>query len=889
VNQWWMNWKSISLFSIVVITVAPFVGIVFTKAIFPEMKIVAFSRMLSTEECSFETNEKCSKGMLFEPIKLVNDQNVIPGFSNYKAHVRCFQSQDKKDLKPVLVHDTNLVFSDSLNQCEKGILVFFIQDRDPASSSWIIPTMVIEKEINLLNLSRSIRFWRSEFRTIVSAMAPLQVILTTLLLVIMSGVRRHRYFYSFIVVSLTSFLNGFIFERSLFLPDIDIPQIKEFLGWLLLFIFFKETFTEKWKNVSKRSIVFASLCIVSFFHLFKITANTEWTLIVSGWGLLAVLSRFSFLSTVFFICHSFYLLSVLTPIGIVPQYAATLFFMIYFIGSQIERVRAHLVNTRINQFVRGINAIHDVKALIKMIGRVQKVNKVTLSLVKSDSFEHWVFKRGRHRVEKLITHSDSQVISKIYVSRKPLVNIDSSSEFGSKLSTRPSQYQSKFFSSFPVHVNGEIFAVISFTEYSDSFYHPDAFDYIGEIFYDNAEMISRALSQINQQFSMEVEESFISSVDSSKEPTFELQIHEALNSLYDQFGISGYFSEIKENNSISLLSSSGSLVEVMSEINSMDFKLKLHNEFGPISIAFKDNEPVVIQNWKPLSDQLSQAAMDVYRKTGANSILTVPVVFSLGRVQYRYLVWLQSNASRNFTIDFIKVGKTIRNKLIQIISRQVSLVFEDTVFSNVDSEVIKNVVHGRNSTIQENGELVMVDLGRSTLLSQKLSLQEFSDLKNFYQSLLVDHLSRFNYKLQMVSGDALLFTRSDSFGVIDRVQLLSVIDQCDAELKSYYSSHLSEFASSPEPALRVCSVFGDITCDMVKGSGGGWTIIGSTINEVHKLEAVAKKFRNGIYFELDHSSAHRNLNFQVTDIQPWVNAPKMRFIQYSELSMLKAG
>lgn len=873
-SRQWFNWKVLSLFAIFAISVIPHLGIQFAKLIYEDLQFIPYSKIISAEECVRETAAKCTKAILYQPVQVRANQRALPGFATSVFHVRCYHSKGAGELTPVLLHESNAFFTDELNQCNEGVLAYFVEE-DPVTSSWIHSDMVIGSEKSLMILSRSIRFLRSEFRTVIAATVPFQVILTTFIMMLLGGISRHRYFYTFITVSVMAFLNGAVFERLFFLRgNLISPMVKEFLSFFLLLIVCKETYTEKFKSVSKKMLLALSAAMIGLVHGLEISTDIEWTMVLVCWVALAAFKRFEFLTSSFAVFTFFYLISVITPFSLAPQYALSLFFMIYFTGFQIEQVRIQLLNSRLNQMGRLANSLSDVKSLIKIISKVHGVEKTTLSLVKSEHFEHWVFTPESQRPVKFITQDDSKVVSQVFASQKPLIHVEASQS--------TSKYRSSFFSAYPIHLNGEVFAVVSFTEYTHSFLHPDVVNHVGEMLTECSEIVSKALSQVSHRFSIEVEESFLSSIESEKEMTFEKQIQKTLNQLFEEHGISGYFGEMKIDQSIDVLASSGTIFDEKTNTG-------IHHEFDPVTLAFKRNEPIVLQSWKPLAEHLSQEEMNFYRKTATNSILSVPLIFSAGRVQFRFLLWLQTNESRSFTHDFMKVGRTIRMKLTQLIARQVTAVFDETVFSNVDSEVIKNVVHGRKSSVQENGELLMVDLARSTYFSQNLDVEDFSELKKIYQNIVTDHLAFFEYKLQMVIGDALLFTRSSSLFKIDRKQLIQTIYECDSNLKEYYSSHVSFWSDSGEPSLRVCSVFGDISRDLVTGSGGGWTIIGSAMSEVHKLEAVAKKFRNGIYFELDQFKDASGLSFQLTHVRPWNNGPRLRFVEYEVMSMRKAA
>lgn len=886
-NLRFMNWKVISLGLIAVVSFAPYLGAFSLKTlIYPEIKFSQPSKVMYLKECSSLLGVPCSKGLLFSPVELKATSIIIPGLTASVPRVSCVNEGKITPISSEVFLGSNVaVESLELDQCKGEIAVYFRADLDAAYGSWILPYMISGPKQQLTTLAKSVMFFRAELRTIFSGIVPFQVMLLLFLLSLLGSTTRYPYKYTFFTVSIMAIVNGAIVEKALFLPsNLFTPETKEFLGFLVLSIFFLESF-------KKASTIFNFLSCILVAAILEIACSYGelpkeiiWSCIIFGWGVITIATKFAFCSTAFFILNCFYLLSVLTPYNLIPPYAGTLFFMVYYLGVPIEQIRLKLLNSRINQMSRGVSSTKELEALVKLIAKVHHVERVSLSIVKNENFEHWGYTRLSHKPSKLSSPITSNVVSRVYASGKPLVHVDASKDgLGQKLSNKSGDYKSRFFSSFPVQINGQMWGVLSFTDYSKSILHRDAVSSLHGIFLECSEIVAKSLSQVTNRFATDFEKSFTELLEASETTSLESKITGLLKGLYNAYGVSGYFSEISEDNTIKLLYTSGTLTSLMDNINTKSFKVSTSNEFGPIALAFKEKTPVVLQNWKPISDKISAAAAEVYRQTNANSIVTVPISLSVGNNTFRYLFWMQTNDQRVFNSDFHRVGKIIQNKLSHVLESQLNRFVSDTVLSLADSEAIHNVVHGRDTSVKEIGELLMFDLCKSTQMGVSLSPEGFQHISQKYNEIVSAQMNPLGFKLQMVIGDALLLTRASNTE-ISRKDLLNAIYRCESELKAVVTEFASTLFGASEACLRVCSVHGDISRGVVKGTGGGWAITGSTISEVHKVEAVAKKFRSGIYFELDNRPPETFTWFIRTEHTAWTNGPSVLYVEFvSEL------
>ena len=126
--------------------------------------------------------------------------------------------------------------------------------------------------------------------------------------------------------------------------------------------------------------------------------------------------------------------------------------MIYFLGFQIEQIRLRLVNWRINQMSRKITSSKQIHALVKMIGKIHQIDRVSLSLVKNETFEHWLFGLKKHTPTKIDGQNESSVVSKVYASGKSLIHLNANRALGEKLSNKKLSYDTDFYSAFPIQI-----------------------------------------------------------------------------------------------------------------------------------------------------------------------------------------------------------------------------------------------------------------------------------------------------------------------------------------------------------------------------------------------------------------------------------------------------
>jgi hypothetical protein len=830
---------------------------------------------------------KCKGALLIEANKLPKNNYTIFGISNTTPEVYCITEKNYEKISPTQWIWNFPIFKNNDIQCKGDIISVLIEKQNSPANAWFVSRIFIGSQEKLSTLLRTIQFYHIDIRPLLAVLAIFQLGLSFLIFkVIGNSLNPPTFSYSFLIVALMSLINGGLIERAIGLDfNQAFPLIKHFLTTLWVLTFIYET---KYKNINNKKVAIlsvATLILTMLSSEIGLSNSTVFSIIYFGWIVALVASKFRFLHLCIFSLNSFYMLALHTPYFIVPQFAGSLFLMLYMLGYQIEYVRLLLVSWKISQIANKITNSKQYRAYIKLIARSLNVNKITLAITKQDTFEYWIYTKNKQRGTIVSPETQSSVISKVYATGNALLDIHSDSSLGNKIANSGS-YMTKRFTALPLSANGELSGILCLTDYEQNIRHKDLRVPLINAFKNAGNNLSVAIANSNNNKLREIEDFIRNTITPNNKLTLEEEIASSLTKIYDKFSISSYFASVESSNSIKPIISTGTLSELTLNFDDFKFSVNTSNEFGPISLAFKEERPVILQNWRPLADKLSESAKKLYSKFDTNSIMTIPVTRIIGKTEVRYLVWLQTNSKLVFTQQFHSLAKLIQSRFEQVVDAQVSKLVNQTVLSLADSSSIHAIVQGEATKICEFGELLMIDLGKSTTLSKNLGSDAYTIFIEQYTQFATSSLLSIGFKLQMVIGDALLLTKSISEPT-DHNRMLSALFDCEEKVKRYANQIIQNTYNDIEPSIRACLVSGDISRDLVMGKGGGWAIVGSTISEVHKLESAAKKYRTGFYFELDNYTANINLNFIKTETQPWPGSGNLRFVEFSEVKIKK--
>ncbi len=884
-----VSWREISIMAVVFVTVAPTVIPHAFERIGAAVSVSWPRAINGAMSCKEHSGEKrCHGRLVFNQIDGPKDHFAFFGVSTTSPVVTCVeQGKDSRIIAPHHWISKVAVYASRNLECDGMLEATLVEyDRYPANA-WSVPLLVVAGESRIASIIRAIEFYDSEFRPLLAIVALFQLTLTLLFFrIIGSALQGPPHMYSFFVVACMAVINGGLVEKLTALaPWEAIPYLKYFFSNLWFGVFAAEIILSK-VTLKRFSGVFSCILFLTFLEISAgVSARSFYPPLIGAWGLLAIYSRFRFLPTILFILNAFYLLPVFSPLTILPVFSASFFLLIYVFGYQVELIKLMLRDWKLSLLASRVQSERGYRAYLKLVGRTYSIRTITLAIPKRDSFEYQRFTSLRQRPTQFPQSSESSVISKVYATNCPLLDLSVKSGLGMKISNKSKHYRSDRFSAVPVNVAGELIGVLCLTDYELGILHPDAREALVKTFASLGKYLGVAISNSESGQCAAIDSVIDELLSRELAGSIEKAAEGLLEALYTRFQISGYFGKIVENGLLSVLRGKGVFVGKESFLTKHEFTVNPENEFGPISLAFRDNSPIVLQNWKPISDKLSSEAKRIYVELGTNSIMTVPVIKKVGSFSLRYLLWLQTDSRSTFSQQFLPLGQQIQNRLEKLLDNQLSKLAVDTTLLLAESGAIHAAVSGESTKVEERGELMMVDLCRSTELSGRLGNEKYRELKGHYRNEVERILVQFDMKLQMIIGDALLFTRAESDLEEPTARLISECYRCDDVVKARVMGAVSDFYSGSEPALRFCVARGDISRDMVDGTG--WAIVGSTISEVHKIESVAKSLRSGFYFEL--SKGEEVIGMIETHTSAWPGSPTVRYLAYEGSSLRRAS
>ena len=110
--------------------------------------------------------------------------------------------------------------------------------------------------------------------------------------------------------------------------------------------------------------------------------------LIAAWGVLAISKKLTFLPLTLFLLNATYLIPVLTPIALLPVFAASFFLLVYMSGYQIEFIRMLLLDWRFTQMASIIHTQKRVQAFLKLYSKIFKIERISLAIAKHNSFEY---------------------------------------------------------------------------------------------------------------------------------------------------------------------------------------------------------------------------------------------------------------------------------------------------------------------------------------------------------------------------------------------------------------------------------------------------------------------------------------------------------------------
>lgn len=287
-------------------------------------------------------------------------------------------------------------------------------------------------------------------------------------------------------------------------------------------------------------------------------------------------------------------------------------------------------------------------------------------------------------------------------------------------------------------------------------------------------------------------------------------------------------------------------------LNSKFYALE-NNRHGPAALAMNENRIIIVEDLAWLKQGVKDKTQNLFSKNGSRSGMALPVNFDSSSENHKYVIWLESRSLQAFKFEFADNYQALVDYLLGKVSERLAksraLNLEEKLSDFIPSKAREKISLGLDPTEVDFGYLMMFDLKGSTRLSLKLGLEKYTQLVMDLKNHCVACFRNFEFDLHEYRWDSFYLTRTTSAGTsLSSEDLVHLSIEMESSFKKWLEK-FDELRNSDYLGFRLCIVEGDISRGLSVGKTSSWTIIGTAMARVSKLEASVKNL-NGITFSL---------------------------------------
>lgn len=282
------------------------------------------------------------------------------------------------------------------------------------------------------------------------------------------------------------------------------------------------------------------------------------------------------------------------------------------------------------------------------------------------------------------------------------------------------------------------------------------------------------------------------------------------------------------------------------------------NEQGPIAIAANQQRTVIIPDVKLLWGVLHENSKIFFERSGTQSCAGVPIFKGLKGSSNRELwgvLFLERGLGEPFTLEARAALEQIANEFTELLDR-----FEQEKVTNdalkmlstlVPPRLLERVISEGMQREDDFGTFVMLDLKDSTKIATHVGsenwLKTARSLAGPLEELAIKHGLSWHY----FNWDAFYFTRSSKCpNEEDLDRVLSFFDEAYSIIQKFYVTNFSdygEYSGASSRVARLCITHGDISRGFQDGATRVWTMVGSEMSAMTKLEDLCKRIDGTVF------------------------------------------
>ncbi|MFL5812703.1 MAG: GAF domain-containing protein, partial [Bdellovibrionia bacterium] len=276
-----------------------------------------------------------------------------------------------------------------------------------------------------------------------------------------------------------------------------------------------------------------------------------------------------------------------------------------------------------------------------------------------------------------------------------------------------------------------------------------------------------------------------------------------------------------------------------------------HNEQGPMPLAINRGKIVTIPDSSWIEGVLHKQSLEIFRQFQTRSCAAIPIQPSENDVPWG-VIWIESKSIGQFSAQ-AEPGLKLLAQAVEDLILKVSLQglherAKSALAGFVPERVLHALLSGQDVRENEQGYLLMADLRDSTKLARKYGADAWTQFVGKLCKPAEAIAQKYGYSLQVVVWDALYFTSGKPKSSQELQNAVRMASELAAlfgmEAQREFNEVLLPFDTN---RARFCVTYGDVTRDVKNNFTSSWTIVGTAMASISKMEQTCKGF-DGVLF-----------------------------------------
>lgn len=475
------------------------------------------------------------------------------------------------------------------------------------------------------------------------------------------------------------------------------------------------------------------------------------------------------------------------------------------------------------------------------------------------------FENGAWQTKKFIREKIPEIYSHVLTTREPLWNIEQKSQYAENMrkgEVGKFSYNGDHFTVLPLVYNSFPVGGVAFTNFPESIVSDRTMQV--ELLSVTEIMIPVWSKQISSYMIVEksdwanrcgvaVKEIHdFQKRDNIPESEFYENISQIVARNLDCGSFIGYLD--KATRKLHLSGFSGMSDEIKILYNQSDFYAVSQNEQGPIPLSVNRKKPAIVNDVSWVKPVLHPNTVKVFDTSGLQSCASIPIFEKVNDDTENVwgILWLESSIAAKFTQvserGLMEISSAISSSLRQREAKFLQKRTQEALSGFVPPAVLAKLVKGESVRVAENGFLLMADLRDSTKLSRTIGADAWV---SFVSGILPEAeaiAGKYKFEIQAAIWDAIYFTRKNSHPLREEEFLefsQSLSNLFEIKMCRYFKQEISKVPYASK--ARFCLVYGDISRDVRHSVTSNWTIVGSSMAAISKMEQACKAFTGWIF------------------------------------------